>query len=458
MPGILVVEDDENLNRGITFSLKKSGYEVFSAESVKKAKRIASDNNVDVTICDVNLPDGNGLEFVRWMRCNYNTYIICLTALDQEMDQVMGYEAGADDYITKPFSLSVLLLKIEAHFRRRQEKTEAGKMISGDIVFIAGEMKVLIKSREISLTKTELKMLTFLLYWKKKEDACHQKILDQLEEILIRFRENKFDDLLKTENHAELEKLNDQLEAIGHHIQLIKEEARAEKENTKEMVSDISHQLKTPVAALDTCFSVLMQNDLSATEQEEFRIRCRSALDGLETLLQSLLEISKMETGLIQINKKKLPLMDTVISAVNRTYPKADEKEIEFVFDYEKELETCTIMQDKRWLGEAVINVLDNAVKYSPCGSKIFIRLQKRNDLVRMEIEDQGIGIPQNEYHKIFQRFYRGSSREVMEKSGTGIGLFLSREIIEKHAGTITVTSGKKKKGSTFVIQLPYVG
>lgn len=146
------------------------------------------------------------------------------------------------------------------------------------------------------------------------------------------------------------------------------------------------------------CFSVLMQNDLSATEQEEFRIRCRSALDGLETLLQSLLEISKMETGLIQMNKKKLPLMDTVISAVNRTYPKADEKEIEFVFDYEKELETCTIMQDKRWLGEAVINVLDNAVKYSPCGSKIFIRLQKRNDLVRMEIEDQGIGIPQNEY------------------------------------------------------------
>ena len=75
MPGILVVED-ENLNRGITFSLKKSGYEVFSAESVKKAKRIASDNNVDVTICDVNLPDGNGLEFVRWMRLGF--WLMCL--------------------------------------------------------------------------------------------------------------------------------------------------------------------------------------------------------------------------------------------------------------------------------------------------------------------------------------------------------------------------------------------
>ena len=76
--------------------------------------------------------------------------------------------------------------------------------------------------------------------------------------------------------------------------------------------------------------------------------------------------------------------MDTVISAANRTYPKADEKEMEFVFDYEKELETCTIMQDKRWLGEAVINVLDNAVKYSPGGSKIFIRLQKRKKEARL--------------------------------------------------------------------------
>ena len=70
--------------------------------------------------------------------------------------------------------------------------------------------------------------------------------------------------------------------------------------------------------------------------------------------------------------------MDTVISAVNRTYPKADEKEIEFVFDYAKELETCMVMQDKRWLGEAVINVLDNAIKYSPCGSKYLSGYKKK--------------------------------------------------------------------------------
>lgn len=132
---------------------------------------------------------------------------------------------------------------------------------------------------------------------------------------------------------------------------------------------------------MDTCFSILLRNNLSETEQQEFRIRCRSALDGLETLLQSLLEISKLETGLIQLDQKTLPIMDTIISAVNRTYPKAAEKEIELIFDCNESLEHCALMQDKRWLGEAIINVLDNAIKYSPEHSKITIRLQKKNRL-----------------------------------------------------------------------------
>ena len=197
------------------------------------------------------------------------------------------------------------------------------------------------------------------------------------------------------------------------------------------MVSDISHQLRHRLQLWIHVFSVPMQNDLNATEQEEFRIRCRSALDGLETLLQSLLEISKMETGLIQINKKKLPLMDTVISAVNCTYPKADEKEIEFVFDYAKELETCMVMQDKRWLGEAFINVLDNAVKYSPGGSKIFIRLQKRNDLVRMEIEDQAV------FRRMsITKFFNDFTEEVPGRSGKRVAResdFFYREKLSKN-------------------------
>ena len=82
-------------------------------QTIQAAKSVAVVNKIDLVICDMNLPDGNGLDFIKWMKQQNKAYIICLTALDQEINQVMGYEAGADDYITKPFSLSVLLLKID---------------------------------------------------------------------------------------------------------------------------------------------------------------------------------------------------------------------------------------------------------------------------------------------------------------------------------------------------------
>lgn len=302
---------------------------------------------------------------------------------------------------------------------------------------------------------------TFLLaLWQKSVFQKENNILLEIEQTLINFRENNLSILLNNDESNELEKIKYQLDAIGNHLNLLKEEARLEREGTKELVSDISHQLKTPVAALDTCFSILLHENLSKEEQMEFSIRCRNALDGLETLLQSLLQISKMEVGLIQIEKNKLPILDTIITAINRVYPKTLEKNIELTFNCDDSLEYYKIMQDKKWLSEAIINVLDNAIKYSPDNSEIFVYLQKRNGFIRIEIKDNGIGIPKEEYHKIFQRFFRGKMNAVSNENGSGIGLFLTRKIIENHNGTITVSSnlGNNKNnncGSTFVIQLP---
>ena len=160
---VLVVDDEKLIVKGIRFSLEQEGMEVDCAYDGEEALEKAKTGDYDMILLDIMLPKLTGLEVCQQIREFSSVPIIMLTAKGEDMDKILGLEYGADDYITKPFSLSVLLLKIEAHFRRRQEKTEAGKMISGDIVFIAGEMKVLIKSREISLTKTELKMLTFFL-------------------------------------------------------------------------------------------------------------------------------------------------------------------------------------------------------------------------------------------------------------------------------------------------------
>lgn len=302
--------------------------------------------------------------------------------------------------------------------------------------------------------------------WQNTVRKNEVSVLSKVEQNLIRFRENNMKVLEVGEGTDEQQKIVYELESLGSQLQLLREEARQEKEGTKELVADISHQLKTPISALDTSFSILLQENLSVEERTEFTKRCRNALDGLEILLQSLLQISRLEAGLIQIEKSQQSLSDIILIAVNRVYPKASEKNIELSFDCESSLEKMKIMLDKKWLSEALINVLDNAIKYSPRDSKIDIRLQKRNMILRIEIEDQGIGIPSEEYHKVFQRFFRGTIQQVKEANGSGIGLYLARKIIEEHHGTISVSSNwnrslgteKKYPGSTFLIQIGQIG
>lgn len=149
---ILLLEDEESVSRGISFTLEKEGYAVVSCESVAQACRTFDVFDPQLMICDITLPDGSGLEAVRYARERSSVHIICLTALDGEIDQVMGYESGADDYVTKPFSLSVLTLKIRAFFSR-QEGNFADIAEYGKLKIDLTSMKIWNGEDEISLTK-----------------------------------------------------------------------------------------------------------------------------------------------------------------------------------------------------------------------------------------------------------------------------------------------------------------
>ena len=121
----MLLEDDENLNRGIALKLQKEGYQVFSAFQISEAEKLFDENRIDLVISDITLPDGNGLEFCRKIRNKSKVFVLFLTAMDSEIDMVNGYDAGADDYITKPFSMDELLARISAHLRREERKGTA---------------------------------------------------------------------------------------------------------------------------------------------------------------------------------------------------------------------------------------------------------------------------------------------------------------------------------------------
>lgn len=164
MAKILLLEDDESLNRGVSLKLQREGYEVLSALGVTQAVKMFRENEVSLIISDITMEDGNGLEFCREIRRVSDVHIIFLTALDQEVDIVNGYDVGGDDYITKPFSLMVLISKVNALMRRIGQPQEAGQvLVSGDIRVLCREMRVFKGEEEIILSKKELQMLLYFL-------------------------------------------------------------------------------------------------------------------------------------------------------------------------------------------------------------------------------------------------------------------------------------------------------
>ena len=196
MGKILLLEDDKSLNRGISFKLKKEGFEVETAFCIGEAKNIFENNKIDLIITDIGLPDGSGFDFCEEIRKTSNVYIIMLTALDEEFNAVMGYEIGADDYVTKPFSLAILVSKVKAFMKRagndEKEKTSENILISEDIEFDYGDYTLILNredTEKVQLTKTEGKLLKLLM-----ENAMNIIQKEQILDILWDIDGNFVDD------------------------------------------------------------------------------------------------------------------------------------------------------------------------------------------------------------------------------------------------------------------------
>lgn len=289
--------------------------------------------------------------------------------------------------------------------------------------------------------------LIFLLRKKQKLE------LREMEHVLERFQTGKYNIILPFYEEGIYSQINYKFGILEKILIEKEEKLQKEKEETKSLVTNISHQLKTPLAALDTCFSLLLEEELSQKEQKEFMERSKEQIIHLEKLVDALVNISRLETGLIEIKKELSDVFKTILQAVNMVYVKAATKQI--TIELEDTL-SIKVAHDIKWTAEAFVNILDNAIKYSPIGSKIYIRMQKRKSYLRIEIEDEGIGVKKEEYNQIFKRFYRGNHAAIKKQEGSGVGLYLTRLILEEQYGTISVHSKLESqgKGSIFIVQL----
>ncbi|MCI9444802.1 MAG: HAMP domain-containing histidine kinase [Oscillospiraceae bacterium] len=219
-----------------------------------------------------------------------------------------------------------------------------------------------------------------------------------------------------------------------------------EKDKIKTLIADISHQTKTPVANILLYTQLLSEQELSP-EGRDCAAALESQVEKLRALVDALVKISRLETGILALHPKEGPLAPMLEAAAAQFAPRAAEKEI-----------TLTLIPtdaqavfDPKWTAEAVCNLLDNAVKYTPAGGMVTVEVIPYQMFCRVNVTDNGPGIPEAERAKIFQRFYR--SPAAYETEGVGIGLYLARQIAEGQGGYVRVSS-RPERGSCFSLYL----
>ncbi len=254
-------------------------------------------------------------------------------------------------------------------------------------------------------------------------------------------------DIEETRESKLVSQLRQLISIADHEARLAKEE----KEAISHLVSDLSHQLKTPLANISMYNQLLRETSLSEEERQEFLLRTKEQVTKMEWFMQMLLKTSRLEIGMIEFEVTQNDIKKTIADGISAVYAQAERKNIRICTE---EFEDRKLLHNPKWTAEAIANILENAVKYSPEGSEITIRLEQLELYTRLEIRDQGIGIAAEELNLIFHRFYR--SKSVEQKEGSGLGLYLAQLILSKQGGYITASS-VPGVGSCFSVYLQKV-
>ena len=283
-------------------------------------------------------------------------------------------------------------------------------------------------------------MLTAL--WKMWRARLTMNRLERMldEAIEGRFSERRFDESRLSRAESRLAHyLSASAISAGH--------VAEEKAKLQSLIADISHQTKTPLSNILLYTQLLAEMELSGEGQN-----CVAALEGqtkkLQSLLDALVKTSRLETGILTLRPVSGPLLPMLEEAVGQFLPSAAGKGISLTLTPTD----AVAVFDPKWTAEAVCNLLDNAVKYTPAGGEISVRAVRYEMFCRVDVADTGPGVPEAEQPKIFQRFYRSDAAR--EAEGVGVGLYLARQIADGQGGYLKVSS-RPGRGAVFSLCLP---
>ncbi len=404
---ILAVDDSPTYLDALSSALRREGYDVVLARSGEQALDLLAAQPVDCILLDMMMPGMDGKQTCQHIRASSQLReipVIILTGLEQREAMIDGLSVGADDYIPKSSDFEVVRARIRAQLRRRQFEDEHRRM------------------RE-ELARKEV----------EAEKARAAAELAEVREHLL----------------ADLERKNAELARA-------KETAERESAFKSKFLANMSHELRTPLNAI-IGFSELLEDEMVGTLQPQQKEFVRNVLTSgrhLVQLINDILDLAKIEAGKVELHFEWSPLPALLDSVLTVLAPLAHKKGVELACSLQPDLPE--LYADPVRLKQVLYNLLSNGIKFTPRGGQVRLLARAVERQLELMVEDTGIGIRAEDLSRLFREFERLGSPLQDSQEGTGLGLALTKHLVELHGGTIAVSS-EPGQGTRVTVALPMI-
>ncbi|MBW1815739.1 MAG: response regulator [Deltaproteobacteria bacterium] len=482
---ILVVDDEKVVRDGCRRVLTGKGYDVTCSENGQEALDLLEKTEMDVILLDLKMPIMSGEEVLERTRaCCPDIPVIIITGHGTVDTAVECMKRGAYDFITKPFQIEQFLLTVGRAAEKRRLGREAQRLHEENIRNLY----------DLDLEKSRLKTIIncmangVLVTNRNLEVVLHNPALMRLLEIAAPLENpvplskildaDAFAETLRTiqsgdsgEGGVFSQELNVGKKAVraisapalGRQGRIagtvtVLEDITAFKQLDQmksDFVNMVAHELRSPLVSIRQQNSVLLEGLAGPLQkkQEQFISRGMQKIDALLELINDLLDMAKIEAGKAVQHQVPTDVCEIISEMVAFIEPRAREQQVSLNYSCNN---LKPIQADPKRIGELFNNLITNAINYSPNGGKVSITAEGRGEYMEIKVSDTGVGIPESELPKIFDKFYRVKSPKTRQVMGTGLGLSIAQGVVEAHRGTIDVES-EVDKGTTFRILLPVV-
>lgn len=493
-PRVLLADDNADMRDYVRRLLLRQ-YEVVAVPDGHAALEAARRKPPDLVISDVMMPGLDGFGLVKALRERRETRelpILLLSARAGEEARIEGLEAGADDYLTKPFGAKELMARVTTHLalaRLRREAAKAVRESEQKFRFMADTAPAMLWVTDVDNQCIFLSRGWHEYTGQTREeglglgwiDAVHPEDRERSTRIFLEAAAKKvafqIDYRLETMEgeyrwaiDAGRPQISDTGEFLGYigSVIDIHERKRLEGElrrtaadlseaNRKkdEFLAMLAHELRNPLAPIRTGLALLKRSDFDAALRDSTLTTIERQTQQLITLVDDLLDVSRITRGRLELRRTHVRLNEIIQIAVEASRPFIDENahELSVAIPFED----IFLYADPNRLAQVFSNLLNNAAKYTPNGGFIELSVKKEDESVTVVVKDNGIGIPEPMRESIFQMFTQFDHPQEKGYTGLGIGLTLVKSLVEMHGGCVSVQSGGKNKGSVFRIKLPVV-